>query len=302
MKFREWIEYAATAGTLRLCRILPEGAVYSLFKGFALLFHTASARRRRLSLRNMEIAFPEKSDKERQVLVRQSYINLSESMAFNTLVLAGRISNARILDCIETEGLEAIEKRLAESKKGLLFLSGHLGNWELIPQYAALRFGNVHVITRKTNNQLLEDRIVRPLRERFGVNVFYKKNALMRIMKAINKGEIAGLMIDQKLNPPEGIPIDFFGTTAPTTGSPALLQIRFGVTVLPTFMIKTGHQKYRSIVGEPIEWSDNGKPLEEQVIELTRLHQSLLEEMIRKYPDQWFWMHNRWGLPKGERQ
>jgi KDO2-lipid IV(A) lauroyltransferase len=66
-------------------------------------------------------------------------------------------------------------------------------------------------------------------------------------------------------------------------------------------MIKIGHRKYRSIVGEPVEWTDNGKPMQEQVIELSRIHQGLVEEMIRKYPDQWFWMHNRWALPKEKR-
>ena len=156
----------------------------------------------------------------------------------------------------------------------------------------------MHVIARKANNQLLEDRIVRPLRERFGVKVFYKKNALMRIMKAINKGEICGLLIDQKLGKSEGISVEFFGRPAPTTGSPALLQIRFGVTVQPTFMVKTGHQKYRLIIGDPVPWEDNGKPMEEQVLELTRIHQKIIEDMVRQYPDQWFWMHNRWGRPK----
>ena len=301
MALREKTEYAATVAVLTLTRILPEAAVYALFKGFALLFYAASARRRNLSLRNMEIAFPEKPEKERRSLVKKSYINLSESMAFNTLVLSGRIGNERMLDCIETEGWEAMEQKLSKSEKGFLFFSGHLGNWELSVQHAALRLRNVHVVSRKTNNQLLEERVVRPLRERFGVTIFYKKNALMRIVKAIKRGGAVGLMIDQKLNPPEGIPIDFFGKPAPTTPTPALLQIRFQTSVFPIFMIKIGHRKYRSIVGEPVEWTDNGKPMQEQVIELSRIHQGLVEEMIRKYPDQWFWMHNRWALPKEKR-
>ncbi len=302
MNIRNHIEYTATILLLGFCKILPERMVYGLFGCIASFLYTLLRSRRRLTLKNMEIAFPEKTDEERRRLAKQSFMNLSESMAFNTLVMAGRLSNERILDCVEAEGWDQVVRIAENSKKGLLVFSAHLGNWELMPQYAALRTGKLlHVIARKTNNQLLEDRIVRPLRERFGVNVFYKKNALMRIMKAVNKGESAGLLVDQRLNLREGIPIEFFGREAGTTGAPALLQIRFGVTTLPMFMVKTGYQKYRFIIGDPVQWTDNGKPMEEQVRELTCIHQKIVEDAIREYPDQWFWMHNRWGIPKAER-
>ena len=145
---------------------------------------------------------------------------------------------------------------------------------------------------------MIDDRIVRPMREFFGVDVFYKKNALMRMVKAISKGDVCGTLIDQKLNPPEGIYVDLFGKPAPTTNSVALLQIRFDITVLPIFMVKTGARKYRMIIREPIPWTDNGKPFEEQVGDLTLVHQGIIEDMVRRYPDQWFWAHNRWGLPR----
>jgi KDO2-lipid IV(A) lauroyltransferase len=144
----------------------------------------------------------------------------------------------------------------------------------------------------------LEERLVRPLRERFGMSVFYKKNALMRMAKAIRRGDYCGLLIDQRLRPPEGISVELFGKPAPTTGSAALLQISFGVPVQPAFMVKEEHGKYRMIVGDLIDWTDNGKPLEEQVHELTGIHQKIIEDMVRQYPEQWFWAHNRWGLPK----
>ncbi len=299
MALREQLEYGATVSILNLTRILPEAAVYSLFKGFALFFYAANARRRNLALCNTEIAFPEMPLAERKLLIKRSYANLSESMALNTLITTRRISNERLMGMVEADDWKNLKQSQSDSKKGLLVITGHLGNWEFMPQYAALHLDKpLHVIARKGNNLLLEERIVRPLRERFGVSVFYKKNALMRIMKAINKGDICGLLIDQKLNPPEGIYVDLFGKPAPTTGSAALLQIRFGVVVQPVFMVKSGVRKYRLLIGKPVEWNDNGKPMEEQVHELTRVHQQIIEEMVRRYPDQWFWAHNRWGLPK----
>ena len=303
MKLRHRIEYAATIALLGLCRRLPERAVYTLALGITMLMYHLLGSRRKLTLRNMEIVFPEKTLAERKMMAKQSYANLAESMAFNILMITDRFTNQELLDSIEVEGLENLEeaKRLTDTK-GILIFSAHIGNWELLPQYTALCLDRpMHIISRKTTNPLLEENIVRPLRERFGVEVFHKKNALMRIVKVIKKGEYAGFQIDQKLNPPEGIFIKFFGREAPTLASPALLQVRFGVVVLPFFMVKPKKGKHLLIIGKPIKWEDNGKSMEEQIIELTYIHQKVIEDIILEYPDQWFWMHNRWGLKKDDR-
>ena len=303
MKLRHRIEYAATMTLLGLCKRLPERMVYALFQSIATLVYHLISSRTKLTLRNLQIAFPEKSLAERTKIAKQSYANFAESMAFNSLMISGRFSNQELLDTIEVEGWKNYEEaQRLTGEKGLLIFSAHIGNWELLPQYAALRLEiPLHIISRKTSNPLLEERLVRPLRERFGVEVFHKKNALMRIVKVIKKGEYAGFQIDQKLGPPEGIPCKFFGKEAPTLASPALLQVRFGVTVLPAFMVKPENGKHLLVIGKPIQWEDNGKSMEEQIIELTHIHQKVIEDIVRKYPDQWFWMHNRWGLKKDDR-
>jgi KDO2-lipid IV(A) lauroyltransferase len=277
--------------------------VYALLRTIATLIYHLVGSRRKLTLENLGIVFPGKSLAERKKMAKQSYANFAESMAFNILMITDRISNQELLDSIEVEGWTNYEEAQKLTKgKGLLIFSAHIGNWELLPQYAALRLEKpLHIIARETSNPLLEDRIVRPLRERFGVEVFHKKNALMRIVKVIKKGEYAGFQIDQKLKPRGGgIMIDFFGREAPTLASPALLQVRFGITVLPAFMVKPENGKHLLIIGKPIQWEDNGKSREEQIIELTRIHQKVIEDIILEYPEQWFWMHNRWGLPEGK--
>jgi KDO2-lipid IV(A) lauroyltransferase len=302
MKLGENIEYGVVAGLLGLCRILPESCVYVLFRGLGIAAYHVIASRRRLTIRNLEIAFPEKSLTERKRLARQNFINLAEAMALNTLIMSGRITDQQLMDMVETEGWENFEHVNRASSKGLLVFSAHLGNWELMPQYLALRSGKpLNVIARKTNNALLEERVVTPLREHFGVNVFYKKNAIMKMVKAINRGENTGILIDQRLNPPEGILIPFFGREAGATPTTALLQIRFNIQAIPIFMIKTGTCRYRFILGDPVLWTDDGRPMEEQVRALTQIHHKIIENMIVEYPDQWFWMHNRWGLRKDER-
>ena len=302
MKLSEKIDYGVVAGLLGLCRILPKEWVYALFKGVGLAGYHVVGRRRKLAIRNMEIAFPEKSTAERKRLVRQNFINLAETMALNTLIMSGRITDQQLLDMVETDGWERFEQLSRASDKGLLVFSAHLGNWELMPQYLALRSGKpLNVIARQTNNALMEERVVKPLREHFGVNVFYKKNAIMKMVKALNRGENAGLLIDQRLSLQKGVPIRFFGKETGATATPALLQIRFGITTVPIFMVRTGRRTYRFILKEPIQWTDNGKPMEEQVLELTHIHQKAIEDMIVCYPDQWFWVHDRWGLEKKRR-
>ncbi len=295
MKIRETIEYGAVTGLLGLCRILPESWVYGMFRGLGHLCHALLAKRRNLALRNTEIAFPEKPLAERRAIVRRHFVNLTESLALNTLIMCDRITNEQILAMVEADNWKTFETAVENSEKGLLIFSAHLGNWELVPQYASLRLKKqIHVISRKGNNELIEQRIVRPLRERFGVNIFYKKNAIMNIRRAFRNHEPAGLLIDQRLNLRAGISVPFFGRETGTTATPALLQLRFGATTMALFMVKSGHRKYRLIVGEPVQWQDNGKPFEEQVAELTRIHQSIVEDAIRAYPDQWFWVHDRW--------
>lgn len=298
---RQHIEYGAVAALLGLSRLLPERAVYGLFAGLARLLYTVLAGRRRITLCNIGIVFPEMSPRERKRLAVKAYLNIADSLALNCLIMTGRVSNERLLNLVEMEGWDEFQKRKASYKAGQLVITGHLGNWELLPQYAGLVLDEpLHVIARKTDNQILEKKIIFPLRKRFGMRVYYKQNALMHIVKAVRNGDICALLLDQKLKPPEGFYVDFFGRPAPTGGSPALLQIRFGIPVQPVFLVKTAPHRHRLIIPAPVPWEDTGQPLEEQVKELTRLHQNLLADMIKKYPEQWFWMHNRWGLPASE--
>ncbi len=301
MALRHQIEYAAAAALLGMARFLPERGVHGLFQGIARMAYLAMGQRRELALRNLAIVFPDMSPRERRRIAVRSYQNIGDALALNALVMANRITDERLLGMIETDGWEDFLRRKAGYKEGVLAVTGHLGNWELLPHYAGLALdGQLHAIARQSDNPIIERKLVMPLRERFGTKVFYKKHALLHVVKAVRRGAVCALLLDQKLNPPEGFYIDFCGRRAPTGGTPALLQIRFGIPVQPVFMVRTGHQKYRLILPEPIPWEEHGDPVEEQVRALTILHQNLMEQMIRRYPEQWFWMHNRWGLKKDE--
>ena len=95
--------------------------------------------------------------------------------------------------------------------------------------------------------------------------------------------------------------MNFFGREAGATTTTALLQIRFNIQTIPICMVKTGIHSYRFILGDPVPWTDDGRPVEDQVRDLTYIHHKIIEKMIVQHPDQWFWIHNRWGLKKDER-
>ena len=116
------------------------------------------------------------------------------------------------------------------------------------------------------------------------------------MLRALKKGDLVGILIDQNLNDRIHVKAPFFNREVNCTPTPALLQIRYKADVWPVCMIHTPSNHFKFIIGDPIPWDVDQRPEEEQVIELTRRHQATIEKMIRAHPDQWFWMHNRWKI------
>jgi KDO2-lipid IV(A) lauroyltransferase len=297
MQFQHHLEYAAMQLLLALVRVLPTSAVYGLLEGLSKLGFVALKKRQRITLQNLRVAFPEKSEQERKAIARNAYKNLAHSIAFNLLLQTNRISNEELQSAVSVENWEQFPDSPEQKQTGTLFITAHLGNWELLPQFTALHQPTpIHVIARETSNPLIEEKLVSPLRSRFGFNVFYKKNAVLHMVKALKRGEHVGILIDQKLNHRMHVSVPFFDEPARTTPVPAMLQLRYNIPVQPVCMIQQSRGRFKFIVGEPIEPIAASLSEEQQITALTARHQLAIESMIRDYPDQWFWMHNRWNL------
>lgn len=293
---REKTEYKLLCGLISLLKILPKKPIEGFFRIFGILFFLLSFRRRNLTLKNLEIAFPEKSRKERARIARRAFVNMAEFTGDSFLLMANKLRQEEILAMVDGSQLEKYKSLRNTSGKGALHITGHLGNWELMAQYGALQGLESHVVARRGSNQLIDDHIVTPLRTRHGNKVFYKENAMLNTVKALKRNEAVSFLIDQKIGPKEGVPVQFFGHEVLAVASCAVLQMRFNPLVLPVFLVKTARRHYKLIVGEAIYWSDDGSPQDEQIQKLTQQYQRVIEETIRQYPDQWFWMHNRWRL------
>ena len=293
---REKTEYVLLCGLIGLLKVLPVGLIESFFRLFGALFFLFSFRRRSFTLANLKIAFPEKKFSERLGIAWRSFQNMALFTGDSFLVLAGKLTPDNIRAMVDETGLDKYRQIKASAKNGLIHLTGHLGNWELLGNYGAMCGLESHVVARKGSNRLIDEKIVVPLRTRYGNKVFYKENAMLNTVKALKRGEAVSFLIDQKSGKKEGVPVKFFGQDVLAVASCAVLQIRFHPVVVPTFMIKTGRDRYKLLIGDPVEWTDDGSPQEEQIQKLTQRYQTMIEETVRAYPDQWFWMHNRFKL------
>lgn len=293
---RERIEYTLLCGLIGLLKVLPERLIVAVFRLFGALFFLIGSRRRTLTLKNLKIAFPEKSRNERLGIAWRAFLNMAEFTGDSFLIMAGKLSREDIFAMVDGSQLEKYRAMRNAAGSGAIHITGHLGNWELMAQYGALQGLESHVVARRGSNQLIDDRIVTPLRTRHGNKVFYKENAMLNTVKALKRNEAVSFLIDQKIGPNEGVPVQFFGQEVLAVASCAVLQIRFSPLVIPVFLMKTARRRYKLIIGDAIEWIDDRSPQEEQVQKLTQQYQRVIEETIRQYPDQWFWMHNRWRI------
>lgn len=294
--FREKAEYALLCGLIGLLKVLPQKLIEAAFRLFGAVFFLLSFGRRGMTLRNLRIAFPEKSRRERFGIAWRSFQNMALFTGDSFLVMAGKLPPEKILAMVDGAGLDKYRKIKASAKNGIIHLTGHLGNWELLGNYGAVSGLRSHVVARKGTNRLIDEKIIVPLRTRYGNKVFYKENAMLNTVKALKRNEAVSFLIDQKIGKKEGVPVQFFGQEVLAVASCAVLHLRFRPIVIPTFMIKTGRNQYKLLVGDPVEWIDDGSPQEEQVEKLTQRYQTIIEETVRAWPDQWFWMHNRFKL------
>ncbi len=299
---REQTEYTLSKGFFGLLRICPACLIYGICRAFAAAFYLLAIRRRKITLCNLKLALPDLPVKERVRIARCAFDHFGQFIAESTMILAGKLNKEQLMRMVDGGDMQKLLDLEQSTEKGILFITGHLGNFELLAHYTGMQFKRQGlVVARRGNNQLIDDKIVTPMRESFGNSVIYKDRALPRIARGLRKGNHIGLLIDIKVKARQGTPVQFFNHKTFAINSSAYLQLKLNPLVVPMTMVRIAPRKYKLVTGNPIEWTDNGNPMEEQVAELTQAHQTELEKLIRAYPEQWLWMHDRWELPELER-
>ena len=289
---KEKIEYILVKLFLGLAKIAPYRFIYSFFKVVSLLLYRFDSKRRELTIRNLSHAYPQKSCNELKVLSKKVYTELSKTVTEILLMFVDRFDiDSVILN--KEESITKLESLVKNSPNGIIAMTAHFSNWEILAHFLAKHGFPMLVIGRAGNNKLIEDHITTPFRRKYGNDTAFKKGSMMTMVKRLKKGGNIGILIDQKSGERGSVKVGFFGEPVETTLSIAILKEKLNPLVVPFFIARVDGGKYKIIIKEPIEYEgdDNG---ETKLAKMTEEYNAVMESVIREYPEQWFWMHNRW--------
>jgi KDO2-lipid IV(A) lauroyltransferase len=254
-------------------------------------------RLRGVGFRNLELAFPELGQPERERILKRAFRNLGRLLAeFSQFP---KLNPTTIAQVVEYEGLEHYQ-RAAAQRRGVLILTIHLGAWELSVVAHSLYGYPMHFLARRLDNPLL-DELTQRYRTLSGCRGIDKKRAARQVLRALKQGETVGILLDLNTQPHEGIFCDFFGRPACTSPIIATLALHTGAPVVPGFLVwDEDRQKHRLHFSPPVELQTTGDLQRDVNVNTTRFNQ-IIETVIRRYPDQWLWVHKRWHTrPDGE--
>jgi len=248
-------------------------------------------------VRNLELALPEVSRAERTHILRGVYRSLGRQLVEFCRMSRYTAENTR--DWIRTEGLEHYLAAKARGK-GVLIVTGHLGAWELSSFYHSLRGYPMGMVIRRLDNRRLDDYVNR-IRCLHGNRVLHKDDFARGLLTAMRGGETVGILMDTNMSPPQGVFVEFFGRLACTASGLARVALKTGAAVLPGFMVwEAAEQKYVLRFGPELRFTLTDDA-EADALAATQICASATEGWIRRYPDQWLWIHRRWKTrPAGE--
>lgn len=295
-RFRHRVEYLAGAGVLRLLGSLPRAGARVVCEVIAAGSYYLWPRLRQVGLFNLRMAFPGWSERQRRRTLFRTFRGFGRMMAdFASFPHLTRDNIGRLMIY---EGFEHYA-RAQERGRGVIFLTAHFGNWELSSFAHSLHGYTINFTVRPMDNPLLDAMITR-YRCLSGGRPIDKNDFARPALQALKRGEAVGVLMDTNMLPGEGIFVPFFGRQACTTSAPARLARKTGAAlVLGLTLWDSKLGKYR-LRFEPVDWIP-AADAEEEIRLNTANFTRLIEECIRRHPDQWFWVHRRWKTrPAGE--
>ena len=283
------IAYASVVLFFKLLGRIPRRWARRISGFLGELWFAVDKRHRRMTLDNLTLAFGgEKSGREIRLIAKQVFRNIVQ-VVFE--VGWSLHLHPKDLDAFfSVKGLANLRATVGKGK-GALVLTGHVGNWELMPVAAAMAGYSANVLYRPIDYAPL-DRFFVETRTRFGLKMIPKDASLLRVFRALKRGETVAMLLDQNVGLHKGVMVDFFGRRACTSYGLAYITLKTGAPVVPFFVVRNENGFTAEIGAEIpfIKTGDDRKDLEEN----TRQYNEALESIIRRYPDQWFWIHNRW--------
>lgn len=293
------LEYGIARTFLSILGVLPRWLAVAVGRALGYLAYLVPTRLGQTGMRNLEIAFPEMPVRGRRRLLRGCFDNLGRLLG--EVSQFPRLTRDRLRQMIDydPEGLAHLRSAEAD-KRGVIFLTGHLGVWEILSfGWSALEYP-ISFLVRPIDNPRIEE-MVEELRTRFGNIAIDKKAAARRALRVLREGGTLGILSDLNTQEREGVFVPFFGKLACTNAGIATLALKTDAVVIPTCAIWDPKRGKYFFHGDPpvelVRTGDHAKDLELN----TARFAAAMEHMIRLYPEQWMWIHRRWKTrPAGE--
>lgn len=277
---RHRIEAAALWILFGLLRALPLDSASAL-GGWLARAIGPRLRAHRIAQENLRMVYPNRSEAERRAIITGMWNHLGRVAAelphLPTEEMARRIT---------VEGEEHLQP-----ERPVLFFSGHIGNWELLPQVATRAGVKLALVYRLANNPLVDRVIARIRAQRTTAMVAKGPQGAVGLVRAIKGGLSIAMLIDQKMN--EGIAAPFFGRTAMTAPALAQLALRYDMPIVPARVIRLSGARFKTVVSRPLAYEKTGDAARDTLAIMTEVNRTL-EGWIHEHPEQWFWVHRRW--------
>lgn len=287
---RHRLEYTPVWLLANFIRWMPRPLAHALGISLAMLIYLLHARLRRVGLRNMDLAFPAKSQKEKKQILRGVFVSLGRQLG--EFCLFPRYTKENYTRAAIYDGFQNFADAHARGK-GVIFLTAHLGGWEVGSFLHSLIGHPLNIVIRQLDNPFL-DRMVDRYRSLHGNRSFAKQDFARGLLSALRKGETVGVLMDTNMTPPQGEFVDFFGVPACTATGIARVALHTDASVLPAVTVWDSQlRKYRICIDPALKLVRTGNT-EADTIANTALFTKAIESYIARYPEQWLWVHRRW--------
>ena len=270
--------------------LIPTTVWIIISRNLAKLAYKLDKKHSKTAKVNLDIAFADKLDeKQKQEIIIRSYQNLFMT-ALDTILNQGK-SKEEILSKVEFKNEHFLIEAL-NSKKPIIFITAHYGNWELGTLAIAAKFTPISVVGRRLDNQYA-NKILKATREQFDIEMIDKSNAMKKMVQSIKRKKPLGVVVDQNTSTKEGILIDFFAKEARHTPSVSILARKFDAIVIPVYDYTNDFKKWTVEFYEPMimQKSDD---INDDIQNFTQKQADITKRVIEKKPDEWLWLHKRW--------
>ena len=269
---------------------LPLRFSWKLAEFLGRVWFQVDRRHRQIALSNLKIAWgDELREDERRTLACRNFIHLAQVLL--ELPYLRKLTPDNLDRFLAFDGVEHLKGALKKGR-GVLVLASHFGNWELMALAFSLRYCPINIVVRPLDNSFL-DNLITKMRTRGGNQLIPKKGSVRKMLRLLAAGEVVALLLDQNPAWYEGVFVPFFKEIACTNKTLSTIALRTGAPVIPAFNVKQPDGSYRIFVQPEVVLVRSGDTTRD-VEENTAKFNKIIETYVRRYPEQWFWVHQRW--------